>query len=343
MGGACYPVGYDPEGGSSLMCGARSPGPLGLRDAADPDATAVMGRSPGPMGLNDAAACMADAGTSTAPPNVSSLFGPVVEDEPNADQAFLIVEVETKDPAVKSDTWLDTTAENLWKFAYDKRTDWPGGLLDLKTVAERLREFGGAKFYVMAGKGKGKEGQRYLVFKGNPRKPGKIMGVREMIRGNGPYSFKNPKIVQMGFATKEMLKGGAKATVISFVVVAGINVVDELLKDEFSMRRLGVQLALDAVNLLITGLAAVGVSAGIVALSGAAIVAGLTAPVWLVFVGGLAAGLIVGGLLDMADEQFGISDAIHKKAEEMQNRFDLGISRFFAQMRWCAMNPYRCF
>jgi hypothetical protein len=64
---ACYPLGFDPEGVEANVCSARTPGPLGVNDAADPDASATMGPTPGTLGVGDAAACMADAGTAEIP------------------------------------------------------------------------------------------------------------------------------------------------------------------------------------------------------------------------------------------------------------------------------------
>jgi hypothetical protein len=50
------PTQHDP----SLMCTpARTPGPLGVNDAADPDAFALKGDSPGSLGINDHAALAA--------------------------------------------------------------------------------------------------------------------------------------------------------------------------------------------------------------------------------------------------------------------------------------------
>jgi hypothetical protein len=248
---------------------------------------------------------------------------------------MLIVEVEEKDPTVPGDAFLETTAENLARFAYDKRTDWPGALIELRSVAKALREFGGATFYVMKGKGKGKEGKRYLVFKGNPRNPGKIVGLRNMIKGNGPYSFKNPAVMEIGFGTKTALKAGARAFVVSFVVVAVIDVVAELMKDEFSLRRLGVQIGVDVANLIISGLAGLAASA--------AVAAGVvTAPVWLVAAAGLVVGLAVSYALDRLDQHFGITEKLQQKAEELQNQVEWSIKGFLMQMEYCVRNPYHC-
>ncbi|MDH5673804.1 MAG: hypothetical protein OEZ06_16730 [Myxococcales bacterium] len=80
------------------------------------------------------------------------------------------------------------TAESLAKFAYDQRTNWPGAVQDLGTVAAYPRELGADSFYVHKGKGPGKAGKLYLVFKGNPRKPGLRNGLWQMVRVNGPQS-----------------------------------------------------------------------------------------------------------------------------------------------------------
>lgn len=44
------PLGVDHDG---LVCPARTPGPLGLRDQADPNVIALLGDTPGPLGVGD--------------------------------------------------------------------------------------------------------------------------------------------------------------------------------------------------------------------------------------------------------------------------------------------------
>jgi hypothetical protein len=58
---SCYPLGFDPDGDDvGAAFSARSPGPLGLFDAADPDGGAVMGGGLGTLGVVDGAAALAD-------------------------------------------------------------------------------------------------------------------------------------------------------------------------------------------------------------------------------------------------------------------------------------------
>ena len=325
---ACYPQGFDPDGEDPPVCQARTPGPLGLNDAASPDATAVMGGTPGPLGLEDMACVMADAGSSVAPVKTGERDWHPAGEAP--DEELLIIEVEPKEAAPPDESWLDTTVENIARFGYDQRTNWPGGVQDLKTVVQHLREFGGARFYVK----KAKNGKRYLIFKGNPRAPGRILGVRAMIRGNGPYAFKNPHIVQLGFGTKTALRAGARATVISFVVVAGIDIVEELMQDEPSLRRLGVNLSVDVVKLILSGLAGVGAAAGMVALAGAA------TPVIFVAGAGLFVGLFVGRALDALDRKLGITDALQRKAKELQDEVEWSISSFLWRMEQSIRSLY---
>jgi hypothetical protein len=45
---------------------ARTPGPLGVNDAADPNVRAAPGDTPGALGINDAAALTAQAAPAVA-------------------------------------------------------------------------------------------------------------------------------------------------------------------------------------------------------------------------------------------------------------------------------------
>jgi hypothetical protein len=57
------PQGHDPH---SPLLPARTPGPLGVRDAAEPYAPAELGDTPGPLGVNDAAERHASGGWPVA-------------------------------------------------------------------------------------------------------------------------------------------------------------------------------------------------------------------------------------------------------------------------------------
>ena len=70
----------------------------------------------------------------------------------------------------------------------------------------------------------------------------------------------------MGIGKKAALRAGARATVISFIVVAAIDVMLEVMEDEPSLAALGVTLAVDATKLAASALAgalAVGVIAAV--------------------------------------------------------------------------------
>ena len=256
---------------------------------------------------------------------------PTPEEVP--DQSLLIIEAEPNPDSgpPAEEGWVETTGESLARFLYKNRTNWPGALQDLKKVAEHLREFGGAKFYVMDGKGPGKVGKKYLVFKGNPHKPGKFIGLRNMIRGSGPYSFNNPRIVQLGFGARNALKAGAKGTVISFVIVGGIDVIDELMQDEPSLIRLGVTIGVDTVKLILSLLAGAGAA-------GAATVLGGT--VLLVAGAGLLVALGVGLALDALDNRLGITDWLRERAKEMTERVEAEANRFLYRLEQCLLYQY---
>lgn len=171
--------------------------------------------------------------------------------ERTPDHLLLIVEGDPN-ATYTPGTFYETTAANLGLFLVEKRKDVPGVLQDLKTVAEHLREFGAQSFYVQKYPAKGyPDGRPYLIFKGNPRKPGKHFGPRDLIRSFGKYTFENPKVAQLGFGAKNALKNGGRATVISFVIVAGMDVLEEVVADEPSLARLGVTLGSDAAKLAI--------------------------------------------------------------------------------------------
>src|SRR5690606_6636805 len=147
---------------------------------------------------------------------------------------------------------------------------------------------------------------------------------------------------QLGFGTKTALKAGAKATVISFVFVAGIDVYKELLEDEVSLARLGVTLASDVVKLAVSMLAGVAVmAAGTAAATVGAI------PVIVVAGVSLLVCLVVGKGLDELDESWGLTEWLRKRASELEKRAVESIrapwQEFLWQMDWCIRHAHRCF
>lgn len=116
--------------------------------------------------------------------------------ERTPDHLLLIVEGDPN-ATYTPGTFYETTAANLERFLVERRKDVPGVLQDLKTVAEHLREFGAQSFYVQKYPEKAyPDGRPYLIFKGNPRKPGKHFGRRDLIRSFGTHSFENPHVAK---------------------------------------------------------------------------------------------------------------------------------------------------
>lgn len=268
---------------------------------------------------------------------------PASEPNPTTERApdETLIVVEAAPHIVERDgRFFETTGENLEKFLIKERTNIPGALQDLKTLAERVREFGADRFYVKTGYPKSHpQGRAYLVFKGKPMRGG-IIGRRDLIKSFGKYTFTNPTIAQLGFGPKNALKAGAKATVISFVFVAGIDVYQELLEDEVSLARLGITLTSDVVKLAVSMLAGVVVMAAATATSAAL-------PVVLVAGGTLLVCLYVGKTLDEFDESWGVTEWLRKRAVELEKQVVESVrapwQSFLWQMDWCVRHPYRCF
>ncbi len=266
--------------------------------------------------------------TFTAPPPKEN--NPVAEREPDATLLILQADENADDASNSS---FQTSAENLGKFIIKQRTNVPPALQDMRSVAAQLREFGFESFRVVTAKTKQfPNGRKYLVFNGNPRKVGRFIGRRELIRSFGRYTQQNPNVMQMGIGTKSALKAGARATVVSFIVVAALDVVVELMEEDPSLAALGVTIAVDAGKLAASALAG--------ALAAGAIAGG---PVILVAGAGLVVGLAVGLTLDKIDETFGITDYLRKQAKEMEQELESSYSNFLYQLEWCIMHPHACF
>ncbi len=297
------------------------------------EAVCSMGHYEFPMTIEEEeqAMCLisspAPESPATPPPKEEN---PVSESAPDA--TVLIIQADA-DADEGGNTTFATTAENLGKFIVKQRTNIPGALQDMASVAAQLREFGFATFRVIKANTKEfPKGRKYLVFKGNPRAPGNWIARRELIRSFGRHTFQNPNIVQLGFGMKNALRAGAKATVISFILVASLDVMLELLEEDPSLAALGVTIAVDAGKLAAAGLAG--------ALAAGAIAGG---PVFLVAGAGLLVGLAIGMTLDAIDETFGITDHLRKRAKEFEAEVDRAYSNFLYQLEWCIMHPYVCF
>ena len=270
---------------------------------------------------------------------------PPTEPNPTTERApdEMLIVVEAAPHIVEDDgRFFETTGENLEKFLIDERTNIPGALQDLKTLAERVREFGADRFYVKTEYPKSHPpGRTYLIFKGKPMRGG-FVGRRDIVRSFGKYTFTNPTMAQLGFGTKNALKAGAKATVISFVFVAGIDVYQELLEDEVSLARLGITLAADVVKLAVSMLAG-----AVVMVAGTALAVKVAVPVVVIATVSLAVCLFIGVTLDNVDETQGVTEWLRKRAYELEKQAVESIrapwQEFLWQMDWCIRHAHRCF
>jgi hypothetical protein len=169
-----------------------------------------------------------------------------------------------------------------------------------------LKDFG-AQFYF-----KTIRGHPSVVFKGYP-------GLRNFLTSTY-YRANNAKVVTLAVGGKgtggAVIKAGVRATVISFIVVGVIDLVQWLLEDETTFADLVAQLGIDFSKIAISVLAALGMGAIITA---AAVSFGLTVPVWGVIALGVVVGWGVGHLVDFIDRKFEISEHVKQGANNIQN------------------------
>ncbi|NLE88067.1 MAG: hypothetical protein GX607_16905 [Myxococcales bacterium] len=100
---------------------------------------------------------------------------------------------------------------------------------------------------------------------------------------------------------------------ISFVIVAGMDVLEEIVADEPNLAHLGVTLGSDATKLAISMVAGALASAVVVAAAGT-----FTLPVVVVAGAGLLGALVVGVGLDALDEHVGVTVWLQQRAMELE-------------------------
>ena len=244
------------------------------------------------------------------------------------DYEILAIEVTNKGRTFHDGRSIDLNKDDLEGFIIKQRTNWPGAIMDLKSLWDSLKEFGTGQAYT-----KIYRGRKYIIFKGLPGRKGMIFHQREIFAGTR-YLLENTKVVQFGFGMKSALRSGAKGTVISFFIVGAIDVYEELLQDKPSLLRLGITLSSDTVKLGLSAFAAALAASGVFVLG---------APVWAIAGTSLLVGIGVGLLLDFVDERLGITEWLQEKAREVKDKIDYSISNLLYQLEWCAMHPYQCF
>jgi hypothetical protein len=146
------------------------------------------------------------------------------------------------------------------------------------------------------------DGKKYIIFKG-------ISGDRPNLTGTR-YLSENPKVASFVVGTQEILEDSAKATRISVVAFIGIDILKECLSDKFSLARLGVNIASDIVQALLT--VGIGVAAG-------ALLVAVGAPTVLTFAIITVIGFGAGIALSTIDEKYKLTERARARMMALEN------------------------
>jgi hypothetical protein len=138
----------------------------------------------------------------------------------------------------------------------------------------------------------GRNGKRYIIFKGSP-------GARPDLHGTR-YLATNPKVACFVVGGREIIKDAASATKIAVILLVAFDVIREFHEDHFSLASLGVRVLSDVIQA--AGSAAIGAAAGVFALTF------LGAPAVLVFAIVVAVGFAAGVGLTVLDEKYHLTD-----------------------------------
>lgn len=166
------------------------------------------------------------------------------------------------------------------------------------------------------------QGARQIVLKGNHLN----RGLLAWLAGGSHlraihYGVNNPKVAMFKIKPKpevigELFKEGVKSVRLAFFLWVGLDVIEELLQDHWSLARLGVNLASDMVKTVLA--AAVGLLAG--ALIVVLLPEGLAVLAVAAAVGMFLASVGAGFGLEYVDQQLGVTKALEKAMVEYENR-----------------------
>ena len=155
----------------------------------------------------------------------------------------------------------------------------------------------------------------YIIFKGNPRLRTLITGTR--------YGLNSLKVVRLGlgkYGAQNAIKSGGWLTIY---LLAGYRILDYVLRDGATLNELIGSLATDVVKVGLSTGAAIAFAAGTAALSEA------MAATFIVAIGPLAVGIIIGtlasGTLTWVDNKFKITDKIIAALDEISDKGIKGI------------------
>ena len=194
-------------------------------------------------------------------------------------------------------------------------------ILDIATLSRAVQELG----FTGRAYEKTVNGTRYLVFKGNPAKRTLFTGVR--------YLASNAKVVDMAIGKAGInasIRSGARLTI--FLTVPMI-VIEHLLKDRVLLSEMLADIGVSLVK--------VGISSVVAAVAATAVGNVTTVAVAPLAVA-IFVGLLVGYVLDKADQKFGITSKLAQALREMEDatlgEVRLGLWEIERTLRWQIMN-----
>lgn len=194
-------------------------------------------------------------------------------------------------------------AEEIWIWEADgllKANEFLKGHLDADVVAltqliagsekvtKQIRLLGVAgRAYVKVGK----NGKRYVIFKGYP-------GLRPNLNGTR-YAIENPKIASFVVGNRAIIEDAMEGTKIAVIAFVAIDIIKELREDKPSLASLGVRVLSDVLQAVVA--AAAGAAVGVVLTT-------LGAPTVIAFAIVVGTGFAVGVLLTEIDRRYQLTE-----------------------------------
>ncbi len=150
------------------------------------------------------------------------------------------------------------------------------------------------------------KGKKYIIFKGNQRLRPNLKGTR--------YLAENAKVKCFVVGTKDIIEDAAKGTKVAIIAFIALDIAMECTSDHFSLASLGVRIASDVLQAVVS--TAVGVEAGVF------VAAAFGAPVVITFIVVVGAGFLMGMLLTDLDNKYHLTERL--RARMMAYEKELG-------------------
>jgi len=152
------------------------------------------------------------------------------------------------------------------------------------------------------------KGKEYIIFKGPP-------GLRPNLTGTR-YLRAHPRVGMFVVGTREIIKDTAEGFKVAVIAYVALDVMQEILEDHFSLARLGVKVASDISQALISAAVGVGVAVLVVG-SGATVVA------FAIVVG---VGIITGMALTHIDQKYHLTDMAVERMMKWEREAKMGLA-----------------